>query len=63
MATLAINPKHARARGYLGLVLTEQGNLAAAVQEFDIALRLYPQDEIARDMLRRIRQSGRPLAN
>ena len=58
-ATLAINPRHARARGNLGLVLTEQGNLAAAVQEFEIALQLNPQDEIARDMLMRIRQPGR----
>jgi Flp pilus assembly protein TadD/mono/diheme cytochrome c family protein len=55
VSALQVNPKHARARGNLGLVLAEQGRLAEAAREFELALKLNPQDEIAADMLRRIR--------
>ena len=55
--TLQLNPKHARARGNLGLVLAEQGNLSAAAQQFQMALDLNPQDTIASDMLRQIGQA------
>ncbi len=56
-ATLKINPRHARARGNLGLVLAEQGDLPAAAMQFEQALQLNPNDEIARDMLKQIRQA------
>lgn len=52
---LQLNPRHARACGNLALVLAEQGDLYAAEQQFELALQLNPQDEIARDMLARIR--------
>jgi hypothetical protein len=54
---LESNPKHARAHGNLALVLTEQGDLSGAEQQFELALQLNPQDEIARDMLARIRKT------
>ena len=54
---LRLNPRHARACGNLGLVLMELGNLPGAAQQFERALQLNPQDEIARDMLQRLRQS------
>jgi tetratricopeptide (TPR) repeat protein len=56
-AALKSNPKHPRARGNLGLVFAEQNNLSAAAQQFEAALQLNPQDDIARDMLRQIREA------
>ena len=55
--TLELNPKHARARGNLGLVLTEQNDLVEAERQFELALQLNPNDDIAREMLSRIRKS------
>jgi hypothetical protein len=58
-AALRINPKHARAHGNLGMVLAEQGNLTAAAEQFELMLQLSPDDEIAREMLTRIRQASK----
>ena len=54
---MQINPKHARARGNLGLVLAEQGKLPEAAEQFRMALQLNRDDEIARDMLARIEKT------
>ena len=56
-ATLRVNPNHARAHGNLGMVLAEQGNLNAAAEQFELMLQLSPDDEIAREMLVKIRQA------
>ena len=60
--TLRLNSKHARARGNLGLVLAEQGDLPAAAYQFEQALQMNPKDEIARDMLKQLRQAMGPPA-
>jgi Flp pilus assembly protein TadD len=57
-AALQLNPRHARARGNLGLVLVEMGNYAGAIGHFEMALQLNPDDQIARNMLKQIRQQA-----
>ena len=55
-----LNPKSYLAHGYLGLVHMNQGHLQAAETHLRTALRLNPNDAVARDNLQRVLQAEAP---
>ena len=52
-----LNPKNARAFGNLGFIFMEAGDLHQAEHNFRKALRLDPEDQLAKNALEKIRQS------
>ncbi len=56
-AAIERNPVHARAHGNLGLVLLELGRPDDARRELETALRLNPQDQLARETLEEINRA------